>query len=444
LTDKHQTAVESAITVLFTSAPGLVDEILRALTPIRPSFIYERSSTRTRQIERTYIGVGRRAVGPTGKDAFTDLREQLAAPAQTTPAQAVMTFMSYETLVGARSGETATPAQLLIEPVFLIDLDHVTGRATLSGDFQRQLEAIQAAMARAGTAATHQPRHPDGDDSVKDWKVRPAEDEFVRNASALQLEMAGRDDVVGAALSVELELDAQLDALEAFQALRPINPSTCMFFLEDGEFALWGATSLPLLKVNGRDLTAETDGATRRVEAGAPDDWIPSDKENAEYDLVVAALREDLDGLITPSSLVFSADREPRQYFNLRHLFAEISGRLAEGTDAVTALQRLTPHGAATGYAKPAAIALIERFDIRPRGPYAGAIGVFSRDGSADAACVIRSAWKVGSTICTRAGAKVVAGSDPAAEYQESVLKTLPLRRSVAQSLPAMGLLLSD
>ena len=128
MTDKHQTAVESAITVLFTSAPGLVDEILRALTPIRPSFIYERSSTRTRQIERTYIGVGRRAVGPTGKDAFTDLREQLAAPAQTIPAQAVMTFMSYETLVGARSGETATPAQLLIEPVFLIDLDHVTGR----------------------------------------------------------------------------------------------------------------------------------------------------------------------------------------------------------------------------------------------------------------------------------------------------------------------------
>lgn len=431
------------VTVPVMSTPGLVDEILRALAPTRPSFIYERSSTRTRQIERTYIGVGRRAAEATSKDAFTDLRERLAAGDSIAPSQAVLTFMSYETLVGANGGDGATPDQLLIDPVFLIDLDHVAGRATLSGDSGPQLEAIQAAIGRAG-AATHQPRNLGGDDSVTDWKIRPAKAEFVSNASALQREMAGRNDVAGAALSVELELDAQLDALEAFQALRQINPSTCMFFLEDAEFALWGATSLPVLKVSGRDLTAETDGATRRVEAGAPDDWIPSDKENAEYDLVVAALREDLDGLITPSSLVFTADREPRQYFNLRHLFAEISARLAEGTDAVTALQRLTPHGAATGYAKPAAIALIEQFDIRPRGPYSGAIGVFGRDGSADAACVIRSAWKVGSTIRTRAGAKVVAESDPASEYEESVLKTLPLRRSVGKSLPVQGPVLSD
>ena len=439
MTYKHTAAAEGVVTVPFASAPGLVDEILRVIAPARPSFIYERSSTRTRHIDRTYIGFGRREIDPTPDDAFTSLREHLAASAHSTaPSQAVMTFMSYETLVGASGGDTTTPARLLIDPVFLIDLDHVAGRATLSGDFRPQLEAIRSAMARAGSAAAHQPRHPNGDVRLKDWKVRPAEDAFVRNASALQLEMARRDDVVGAALSVELELDAQLDALEAFQALRLINPSTCMFFVEDGDFALWGATSLPVLKVNGRDLTAETDGATRRVEAGSPDDWVPSDKENAEYDLVVAALREDLEGLITPSSLAFTADREPRQYFNLRHLFAEISARLAEGTDAVTALQRLTPHGAATGYAKPAAIDLIGRFDLCPRGPYAGAIGVFGRDGSADAACVIRSAWKAGSTIRTRAGAKVVAGSDPAAEYQESLLKTLPLRRSVGQSLPAL------
>ena len=130
-------------------------------------------------------------------------------------------------------------------------------------------------MARAGTAATHQPRHPDGDDSVKDWKVRPAEDEFVRNASALQLEMAGRD-VMSSARPSRSNLNWTL-SWTPWRRFRRLGRSIHLhvLFLEDGEFALWGAMSLPLLKVNGRDLTAETDGATRRVEAGAPDDGSP-------------------------------------------------------------------------------------------------------------------------------------------------------------------------
>ena len=108
-------------------------------------------------------------------------------------------------------------------------------------------------------------------------------------------------------------------------------------------------------------------------------DWIPSDKENAEYDLVVAALREDLDGLITPSSLVFSADREPRQHFQSAPFVCRDfgAGWWKEPTRSRhcsasrrTALRRAMP---------PAAIALIERFDIRPRGPYAGVIGVQPR-----------------------------------------------------------------
>lgn len=210
-----------------------------------------------------------------------------------------------------------------------------------------------------------------------------------------------------------------------------------MFFVESGSFALWGATSLSVLSVRDRRLVAETDGATRRVEAGDTSRWVPNSKEIAEYDLVVSALRDDLDSVIDADSLQFISDREPRQYFNLQHLFAEIEGELASGVDAVEALRRLTPHGAATGYPKPGAVALIDRFDARPQGPYAGAIGVFGSDGSADVACVIRSAWKVGSALRTRAGAKIVADSDPASEYRESVLKTLPLRRSIAQAAKA-------
>jgi len=136
-----------------------------------------------------------------------------------------------------------------------------------------------------------------------------------------------------------------------------------------------------------------------------------------------------------PASLAFTAEREQRTYFNLRHLFAEAVGDLAEGVDAVAAVKRLTPHGAAAGYRKAAALDLIDQFDVAPRGPYSGIVGIFDNNGGADAACVIRSTWQAGTTIRTRAGAKIVADSDPIAEYEESILKTLPLRRTVEHIL---------
>ena len=423
----------------FNSSPGSLSNVLRAISPSRPSFIYERISTRTRAPERTCIGIGRNQFpsATDEADAFGNLRRYLTehAAGRDSP-QAVFAFLSYEALVAEAppaGGSLATPHYLLISPSLLIDLDHVAGVARLSGDRHGALSDIKAALTQEGGGTPQQSRLAPSADGLSGWRPNQTQEEFVATASLLQKEMAARGDIVGAALSVELELEAACDPLEAYLVLRQINPSTCMFFVEDQEFALWGATSLPVLKIQGRQLTAETDGATRRIEPGAADTWIPSAKENEEYDLVVAALRDDLAGVIEPSSLAFVADREPRQYFNLRHLFAEVTGRLAPGVDAVSALKRLTPHGAATGYGKSAAVELIGRFDARPRGPYAGAVAVLDLDGSADAACVIRSAWKVGSTIRTRAGAKVVSTSDPAAEYQESVLKTLPLRRSIGQ-----------
>ena len=433
----HNLPDGGTLALTFKDAPGRVPAILRAISPLRPRFIFERISTRSRSPERTYIGVGGTVLTPSfgDGDAFETVRRALAerSGSRSSP-RAILAFLSYEELVGASPASDAgasAPRHLLIAPSFLSELDHAAGVATLSGGYQAAVAGVRDALSAGLDVEPRKPR--DGNEGVDSWQSNQSEDAFVSAASALQREIAARADIAGAALSVELERTASLDPLEAYLVLRDLNPSTCMFFLENREFALWGSTSLPILKIRGRRLTAETDGATRKVDPATSDVWIPNEKENQEYDLVVAALQSDLEGVVDSTSLVFVADREPRQYFNLQHLFAEISGDLASGVDAVTALKRLTPHGAATGYGKSAAIELIRRFDASPRGPYAGAIGVFGVDGSADAACVIRSAWKIGSTIRTRAGAKIVAGSDPAAEYRESVLKTLPLRRSIGQ-----------
>jgi anthranilate synthase component 1 len=349
----------------------------------------------------------------------------------------LLAFLSYESLIGsgaAEPGNGDTPGFVLLRPCLLVEVNHESGRAILSGDYRATAAKLAEALSKGQSGAASSVHDQMPAESLAQWRQTPSDSDFNRAAEAVQEQLRHRDDVLGVCLSVELETTSDIDPLAAYKVLRKINPSTCMFFMERPDFALWGSTSLPVLKVRGRQLVAETDGATRKVDPNGSADWIPTGKENEEYDLVVAALLDDLEGVVIPESLTFIADREPRQYFNLQHLFAELSGQLATGMDAIEALKRLTPHGAATGYQKPATVELIKQFDVTPRGPYAGAIGVFRVDGDADAACVIRSAWKVGSRVRTRAGAKIVAGSDPSAECRESVLKTLPLRRALAEA----------
>jgi anthranilate synthase component 1 len=424
----------------FASSPQSLERVLRVFAPLRPSFIYERLSTRTRAPERTTIGFGQewRPESTHPDEPFEAIRRRVAA-GRGSPSEGprgVLAFLSYEALVGdgpVRDEHAPTPYSLLIQPSAIVELDHQAGVARLTGPWPHAASLMKDAFTKTREDIVEKPTNIAPDEGVEAWRAVSTEEEFADSARSLQREIRQREDVVGVALSVQLERTAAIDPLDAYLILRRINPSTCMFFAEEGDFALWGATSLPIMRVSDRQITAETDGATRPAPSGAADAWIPTAKENEEYDLVVAALREDLSGVIQPESLVFTADREPRQYFNLRHLFAEVTARLAEGVDAVAALRALTPHGAATGFSKRGAIDLIRAHDARPRGPYAGAIGFFRHDGSADAACVIRSAWKSGNVVRTRAGAKIVSGSDPAAEYRESVSKTLPLRRVVGQ-----------
>lgn len=405
--------------------------VLRDL-PLPASFVYERMSTHDRRPTQSFLGFGK--IPGTLADASEPFASLRAAIEAGDGQGGVLAFLSYEALTGG-DAPAPTPRALIVRPDVFVAIDHRLATARICGGDPVLRNSIRAALLTSSDEDTGPLPSQSADEDVSKWTCDRNEAEFVADASALKDVMHDRGDIAGAALSVALSRPFDGSAFDAYRVLRRINPSTCMFYVVHRDFALWGATSLPVLSVRDDRLVAETDGATRRVDPGETEPWQPDAKENAEYDLVVEALRSDLEDVIEPGSLRFIADREARQYFNLQHLFAEVEGRLGDGTDAVEALRRLTPHGAATGYPKTAAIDLIDRYDGKPRGPYAGAIGVFLDDGSADAACVIRSAWLVGGKAHTRAGAKIVPASDPASEYREGVMKTLPLRRSIAAAL---------
>lgn len=398
----------------------VVGRILSAAASHRPTFVYERLSSRTRRPVRSYIGFGGRVSEASAKGG-----------ADLAPTGFRLALLSYEALTDAPIGGD-TPRQLWLEPSALLEVDHEADTLTVRGDSPFSEDALREALADGEKSEAN-----DSDDfrptpeEATGWLFHPAKEDFADAVGAMKLALSNRA-VRGAVLSVQASKDTDIDPLTAYGRLRRINPSTCMFFVESGDFALWGATSLPIMEIRGQRIVAETDGATRRVEPGQDLHWEPNAKEIEEYDLVVSALREDLQPVIEAGSLRFIADREARQFFNLQHLFAEIEGELAPAVDAISALRSLTPHGAASGYPKTAAVELIANYDLKPRGPYGGAVVLFGPEGTVDAACVIRSAWKIGQRVYTRSGAKIVSGSDANEEYEESVMKTLPLRRSVA------------
>jgi anthranilate synthase component 1 len=425
------------VTLPFGKTAPVLRELLDAL-PGRPSFIYERSSTRTRRVEQIYVGYGETVHNTPGEGEFSDLRARIANSRELPEApSAMLAFLSYEALrdKSTPGGNEPSPRYILLQPAFLLELNYREGLARLSGDYESILALVNAALQSNLQGASQACVLDDSLDTLMRWTVRPPRNEFFKAVREVQQAIRAGGELEGACLSVELEAQADIDPLACYLILREINPSTCMFFLEQHAFALWGATSLPLMQVRSGRIVVETDGATRRLGPAASAQWSPTQKEMAEYDLVVSALRDDLVGIVEPASFAFTKERELRTYYNLGHIFAEAAADLAPGVDAVDALRSLAPHGAAAGYRKAAALKLIDQIDVEPRGPYSGAIGVFDVHGDADAACVIRSSWKVGGTLRTRAGAKIVADSDPAAEYEESILKTLPLRKTIEHVL---------
>ncbi|MFD7996795.1 chorismate-binding protein [Streptomyces mexicanus] len=428
------------ITTPFPLPAGGTEAILNVVSAAGydPVAVYERLDPQTRQPVRTHIGLTvKSTVVPVAPqiDGFDRLRSVLEASAEP-----VLGFLSFEAGVAVSSTKPAAvtaPAAVFMELVDYFVVDHRQRSGTLvttsvSGDGARgMIEMFASEVPETAGIGRQEVRD-------EDWEALVTEEQFNAGVDRIKMAATGTATPAGAVLSVPLRRRGPVNEIESYRALRKMNPSTCMFLLRVEGFSLWGATSLSMVEVRERHLVAETDGATHAVPdgAGAEFVWAPSDKELHEYEVVVAALREDLEAISATGTLRFTREREIREFFRLRHIFAEAQAELADGVDAIDALRKLFPHGAATGHPRTDALPLIEAGETLARGPFAGAIGMFGVDGSVDAACVSRSAWNTSEGTVVHAGAKIVAESDSGAEYRECVLKTAALRQSLRAGIP--------
>jgi anthranilate synthase component 1 len=226
--------------------------------------------------------------------------------------------------------------------------------------------------------------------------------------------------------------------LAIYRALRMLNPSPYMFLLQFGdEFSLIGAspemmvrledgvaTVRPIAGTRPRGLTDEDD---KRLEA----ELLADPKERAEHVMLVDLGRNDLGRVCEYGTVKVSRMMYIERYSHVMHIVSQVEGAIRKGTDAFDLIRATFPAGTLTGAPKVRAMEIIEELEGTRRGPYGGAVGYFSFDGSMDTCITIRAVLMQGDRLYVQAGGGVVADSDPTREYEESINKSRAMAAAI-------------
>ena len=241
-------------------------------------------------------------------------------------------------------------------------------------------------------------------------------------------------------LSQRFDADVSVPPFEVYRALRRVNPSPYLFYLQNGSQALVGSSPETLIKLEDGEVTLRPIAGTRKRGADPEQDRqleeeLRADpKENAEHVMLVDLGRNDVGRVSAVGSVRVTQLRTVERYSHVMHLVSEVKGRLAEGLDSIDVLRAGFPAGTVTGSPKVRAMEIIDELEPARRGPYAGAVGYFDRGGDMEMCIAIRTLVQSGRKVSVQSGAGLVYDSKPAAEYQETVNKARALFTAVAQA----------
>jgi len=225
-----------------------------------------------------------------------------------------------------------------------------------------------------------------------------------------------------------------------YRALRAINPSPYMFYLDMHDFHIVGASPELLVRYEDNEVTIRPIAGTRPRGTDSQRDKdfaqeLQSDpKERAEHIMLVDLARNDVGRVSIPGSIQVSELMEIERYSHVMHLVSNITGQLRDDLSPYDALRAGFPAGTVSGAPKIRAMEIINELEEEQRGVYAGAVGYFSHSGNQETAIALRTMIIKNGRAYIQAGCGVVADSDPAAEYQESLNKARALLRALDEA----------
>lgn len=245
-------------------------------------------------------------------------------------------------------------------------------------------------------------------------------------------------DVYQTVLSRKLSGVFDGDPFQAYRRLRDINPSPYMYHLKFGDRRIIGSSPEKLVSVRNDEVTTypiagtRPLGETKKEKADLRRELISDEKESAEHNMLVDLARNDLGRVADYGTVTVPEYMEVKEFSHVQHLVSRVNGTLSEEKSAMDAFETVFPAGTLSGAPKIRAMEIIEELEVSRRGPYGGGVGYLSFTGDLDTCITIRSLFTYGNRLSLRAGAGIVADSDPAGEWEETNHKLAALKRAIS------------
>ncbi len=252
-------------------------------------------------------------------------------------------------------------------------------------------------------------------------------------------------DIMQVVLSQRLSTKFDAAPIDLYRALRTINPSPYMYFLNLGDFQVVGSspeilvrmeegtvTVRPIAGTRKRGLTPEQDMALER-------ELLNDDKELAEHLMLIDLGRNDVGRIADTGSVELTDKMIIERYSHVMHIVSNVEGRVNQGLDAIDVLKATFPAGTVSGAPKIRAMEIIHELEPIKRGVYSGAVGYLGWNGNMDTAIAIRTAVIKDGVLSTQAGAGIVADSVPRYEWKETINKARAMVKAVELATTGFG-----
>nr|WP_232702544.1 anthranilate synthase component I [Halobacterium wangiae] len=357
-------------------------------------------------------------------------------------------FLAYDAVydlwleeVGVERPETPLPDAEFVLSTRTLVFDRATGDVSLvftpvvgaDDDPEAVYDTLRAEAERVQAALTDAPDPEFGGFRVTDERAGPREEYEAAVSKAKEAVFDG--EVYQAVVSRTRELDGDVDPRGLYAALRDVNPSPYMFLLSHDDRTVVGASPETLVAVHDDTVVNNPIAGTCPRGASPVEDrrlageMLADEKERAEHAMLVDLARNDVRRVSEPGSVRVPEFMRVLKYSHVQHIESTVTGTLADDADCFDATRASFPAGTLSGAPKVRAMEHIDALEASPRGIYGGGVGYFSWTGDAEFAIAIRSATiEMGvdgseDTLRVRAGAGVVADSDPSAEFDETEAK---------------------
>ena len=337
--------------------------------------------------------------------------------------------------------DLSLPEAVLLRPSLFAIFDNVRDELTLAAPLREGGEAAGQALLARARAVLAEPLKLGAPDCAPE-SGPPAEPisnftraEFEAGVSRIQ-EYIAAGDVFQAVPSQRFSLAFTLPPFALYRALRRINPSPFLFFLDFGSFSLVGSSPEVLVRLRDNEVTVRPLAGTRPRGADLEEDrrlaaeLLADPKERAEHLMLIDLGRNDVGRVAELGSVRVTESFAIERFSHVMHISSTVKGTLRPGLDALDALVAGFPAGTLTGAPKIRAMQIIDEIEPTRRGAYAGCIGYFAADGSMDTCIGLRMAVVKDGVMHVQAGCGVVADSVPASEYEETRQKARALMRA--------------